>query len=300
MTEQRKEDLVEEIPIDRIAVINPRVRNRRSFREVVGSIEQLGLKKPITVARRHGADGLRYDLICGQGRLEAYQSLGQTTIPAIVRDAETEDCLLQSLVENCARRKHDSLDLLRDIGGLKQRGYDDGEIAAKTGLRLAYVKCVIHLLDKGEQRLLRAVETGQIPITVAMDIADSDDLDVQAALRTAYEKNLLRGRKLMNAKHLIEQRLRRGKGSAAKNKRTPETTSDAVYRAFRDDADRKQIMVQKADETKGRLLFFTEALRHRHSFVHVVVHGPRNEELTFEFARFELVEVVVRGRAYPL
>ena len=260
MTEVEKEPAVEQIPIELIAVINPRVRNRRSFKEIVENIAQLGLKKPITVARRIGADGPRYDLICGQGRLEAYQSLGQTVIPAIVKDVETQDCLLQSLVENCARRKHDPLDLLRDIGGMKQRGYRDTEIATKTGLTLAYVKCVIHLVEKGEQRLLRAVETGQIPITVAMDIADADDLDVQAALRIAYEKGLLRGRKLMNAKHLIERRLKRGKGSTAK-RRTPETTPDAVYRAYRDDADRKQILIQKADETKGKLIFVSEALR---------------------------------------
>jgi hypothetical protein len=35
---------------------------------------------------------------------------------------------------------------------------------------------------------------------------DSNDLNVQVALRVANEKNLLRGRKLMNAKSLIEQR----------------------------------------------------------------------------------------------
>ncbi len=253
--------IVEEIPIDRISVINPRVRNRRSFREVVDSIAHLGLKKPSTVARRDGPDGPTYDLICGQGRLEAYQSLGQTTIPAIVKEADAEDCLLQSLVENCARRKHDPLDLLRDIGGMKERGYDEGAIAGKTGLTLAYVKCVTHLLEKGEQRLLRAVETGQIPISVAIDIANADDLDVQAALRSAYEKNLLRGRKLMNAKQLIEQRLKRGKGSAAKGRRIPDATPDAVYRAYKDDADRKQILIQKADETKGKLIFVSEALR---------------------------------------
>lgn len=252
---------VEVIPIELINVINPRVRNRKSFREIADNIAELGLKKPITVSRRDGPDGQRYDLICGQGRLEAYRSLGQTTIPAIVRVAETEDCLIQSLVENCARRKHDPVSLLHDIRSLKQRGYMDAQIAKKTGLTVAYVKCVIHLLEKGEQRLLSAVETGQIPITVAMDIADSEDFDVQTALRTAYEKNLLRGRKLMNAKHLIEQRLKRGKGSFAKRKREMGTTPDAVYRAYRDDADRKQILVQKADATKGNLMFVTEALR---------------------------------------
>lgn len=261
MKKGQQPETIQLIPIDRIAVINPRVRNRKSFKDIVENIGAIGLKKPITVARRDTSDGPRYDLVCGQGRLEAYQSLGETTIPAIVREADTEECLLQSLVENCARRRHDPAELLHDVTGLKQRGYRDAQIAEKTGLTLAYVKCVLHLVEKGEQRLLRAVETGQLPITVAMDIADSDDRDVQAALTSAYEKNLLRGRKLMYAKHLLEQRLKHGKSPMAKAKRPTPTTPNAVYQAYRDDADRKQLLVQKAEATKGVLVFVSEALR---------------------------------------
>lgn len=260
MKKDQKPETIQTIPIDRITVINPRVRNRKSFKDIVENIGAIGLKKPITVARRDAPDGPRYDLVCGQGRLEAYQSLGETAIPAIVREVETEECLLQSLVENCARRRHDPAELLHDVTGLKQRGYSDAQIAEKTGLTLAYVKCVIHLVEKGEQRLLRAVETGQLPITVAMDIADSDDRDVQAALTSAYEKNLLRGRKLMYAKHLLELRLKHGKSPMAKAKRATPTTPNAVYQAYRDDADRKQMLVQKAEATKGVLMFVSEAL----------------------------------------
>ena len=261
MKKAQQPETIQLIPINRIAVINPRVRNRKSFKDIVENIGAIGLKKPITVARRDAPDGPRYDLVCGQGRLEAYQSLGEATIPAIVREADTEECLLQSLVENCARRRHDPAELLHDVTGLKQRGYTVAQIAEKTGLTLAYVKCVIHLVEKGEQRLLRAVETGQLPITVAMDIANSDDRDVQAALTSAYEKNLLRGRKLMYAKHLLELRLKHGKSPMAKAKRAPPTTPNAVYQAYRDDADRKQLLVQKAEATKGALMFVSEALR---------------------------------------
>jgi ParB family chromosome partitioning protein len=261
MNSDQKIETIESIPIDRITVINPRVRNRKSFRDIVDNIDAVGLKKPITVARRDGTDGPRFDLVCGQGRLEAYQALGETTIPAIVRDMDEKECLLQSLVENCARRRHDPIELLQDVAGLKQRGYSDTEIAGKTGLSLPYVKCVIHLIEGGEQRLLRAVETGQLPITVAMDIADSDDRDVQTALKAAYEKGLLRGRKLMNAKRLIDLRLKHGKSPMGKSKRSAPTTPHAVYRAYRDDADRKQMLVQKAEATKATLIFVTEALR---------------------------------------
>src|SRR3546814_10136937 len=83
-------------------------------------IAQLGLKRPVTVIRRD--NGERYDLVCGQGRLEAYQALGQVEIPALIVEAGEEDSLVMSLVENLARRQHRAIDLLRDISGLKQRG----------------------------------------------------------------------------------------------------------------------------------------------------------------------------------
>ena len=59
---------VETIPIERIDVINPRVRNKKIFKEIVSNIAELGLKRPITVTRRDGTDGPRYALVCGQGR----------------------------------------------------------------------------------------------------------------------------------------------------------------------------------------------------------------------------------------
>ena len=46
----------------------------------------------------------RYDLVCGEGRLEAFRMLDETEIPAVVIDAAEADCLVMSLVENLARR----------------------------------------------------------------------------------------------------------------------------------------------------------------------------------------------------
>ena len=113
------------IQIDRIRVLNPRDRNLPKFREIVDSISHVGLKRPITVNRAPATKGIeQYDLVCGQGRLEAFKILEQTEIPAIVIDASREDCFLMSLVENLARRHHTSLELMRDIGTLAERGYD--------------------------------------------------------------------------------------------------------------------------------------------------------------------------------
>ena len=259
---KKQAQTVEMIPIDRVVVINPRVRNKRIFREIIENIAEIGLKKPITVTRRDGPDGMRYDLVCGQGRLEAYQALGQREIPALVVDATSEDCLVMSLVENFARRQHRAIDLLHDIEGMKQRGYNDAAIARKTGLTIEYVRGVFRLLNKGEHRLLRAVEAGQIPVSIAVKIAGAKDEEIQDVLQQAYEKKLLRGNKLIAARRLIEQRRRRGKGLKINHpKRERTLSSTSLIRAFQEDVDRKRILIRKAETTRSRLVFVTEALR---------------------------------------
>ena len=265
MNDLPSEEDVQLIPVDRITVINPRVRNKRVFGEIVENIAEIGLKRPITVTRRDDPDGPRYDLVCGQGRLEAYQALGQQQIPAIVVIADTEDCMVMSLVENLARRQHRAIDLLHDIQGLKERGYNDSTIARKTGLTIEYVRAVLRLLQHGEHRLLRAVEAGQIPVSIAVEIAAATETETQVILQQAYEKKLLRGHKLIAAKRLVEQRQRRGKGlrinSVQNGKRQRPLSSASLIRAYQEDVDRKRLLIRKAETTRNRLVFVTEALK---------------------------------------
>jgi ParB family chromosome partitioning protein len=253
---------IELLPVDLVTVVNPRVRNPRIFKEIVANIADLGLKRPITVTRREHSEGVRYELVCGQGRLEAYRLLGQSTIPALVVEADNDDSLVMSLVENCARRQHRAIDLLHDIEGLKRRGYSEQDIGRKTGLSIEYVRGVVRLLENGELRLLQAVESGYIPVSTAVEIAEADDAGVQDALQQAYEKKQLRGRKLLIAKRIIEQRRRRGKGFGTNGvKRRESVSSDTLVRAYRQDTDKKRALVRKAEATRGRLLFVIEALR---------------------------------------
>jgi ParB family chromosome partitioning protein len=252
---------VEMIPIDRISIINPRERNRRIFSEIVESIAQLGLKRPITVTRRQEDGGPSYNLVCGQGRLEACLALNHTEVPALVVSADEEDCLIASLVENCARRRPHAIDYLQDIGRMKRDGYSSGDIARKTGLSADYISGVNRLLEKGEDRLLRAVEMNHIPISVAQVIAEADDHDVQTALQNAYENKLLRGRKLISARRLVEIRKRQGKGlhASSRNSKTP-VSSAALIRAFEDDAVRKRALIRRSEAAKARLVFIAGAL----------------------------------------
>lgn len=80
--------VVQMIPIEEINVLNPRSCNKLTFQGIVSNISNIGLKKPITVApRAQPLEGKIYDLVYGQGRLEAYAALGQTKIPALIEEA---------------------------------------------------------------------------------------------------------------------------------------------------------------------------------------------------------------------
>lgn len=250
------------VPVDAITVLNPRARNKKVFQELVTSIANLGLKRPITVSARVGRPG--YDLVCGQGRLEAFMALGQTEIPALVLEVSEEDCFVMSLVENLARRQHSPLELVREIGALRDRGYSTQEIATKTDFSSEYIWAICYLLEHGEERLINAVERGVIPHTIAMEIARAEEGDVQVALAAAYEKKTLPGNQMLAIRRIIEQRKISGKsghsGSRGPSQR-PRVTADALVRAYRKETDRQKLMVKKAALTQSRLLFVVNGLR---------------------------------------
>ena len=252
------------VPVHAINVLNPRARNRKVFNELVTSIAHLGLKKPITVSRRTGT-GV-YDLVCGQGRLEAFIALGQKEIPAILVDVDEEDCFVMSLVENLARRQHTTLELVSEIGALKQRGYSIQEIASKTDFSPEYIYAICYLLETGEERLINGVERGIIPISIAMEICKAKDGDVQEALADAYENKVIPGNQLMAIRRIIEIRntsgksMRGGRNGMAGRSRS-RTTADSLVRAYQRETDRQKALVKKATLAQSRLLFIVNALR---------------------------------------
>ena len=250
------------IPVTKINVLNPRVRNKRIFGELVASIAALGIKKPITVRRRPEEDG--YDLVCGQGRLEAMQELGAEAIPALVIDATQEDCFVMSLVENLARRQHTPHELVRQIGVLRERGYSIAEIARKTGFSSEYVWSICDLIEHGEARLLAAVERGTIPHNIAIEIVRAKDGDLQTALIEAYESKAMPGSQVLAIRRIVDERTRLGKGGVTAlggQRRKEPVTASALVRTYRKETQRQKLLVKKAMVAQERLAFMENALR---------------------------------------
>ncbi len=254
---------IRNVPIDKITILNPRARNKKIFNELVTSIAHLGLKKPITVSAR--ADGSGFDLVCGQGRLEAFIALEQTRIPAIVIEASVEDCFVMSLVENLARRQHSSLEFVHEIAALRDRGYSIAEIAMKTDFSDEYVYATCYLLDHGEERLLAGVEKGIIPASIAMEIARAKDGEVQTALAEAYEQKSIPGNQIIAIRRIVEERNLSGKTihciGPAMRAVARKVTASALVRAYQKETERQKILVKKAMLAQSRLLFVVNALK---------------------------------------
>ena len=191
--------------------------------------------------------------------------LGATEIPAVVIEAPENDCLVMSLVENIARRKHRPIDLMQEIGNLGKRGYSEREIADKVGISPSYVNMLVTLLERGEERLVAAVETGLIPVSFAIDIARTDSTSIQNVLMDAYQDGKIKGKKLAAVRRMLEQREKR-------NSRVPDsgfgrrgaprrTTPDDLLKVYQREAERQRLLVRKSDFTQRKLLFVVEALK---------------------------------------
>ena len=250
------------VPIDRIEVLNSRDRNMKVFEEIVENIRSIGLKKPITVTAREGADGeTAFLLVCGEGRLNAFRLLGETHIPALVVNVSDEDAFIMSLAENIARRGHRPLEILADIELLLAREYTIDDIIHRTGLSQKYVRDIVFLLEKGEERLIEAVQNNTIPLTAALEIAraKNDDGDLGNMLEEAYKSGQLKGHQLTDAKRLMEKRRDKGPKSSARPKLP--NSAHSLVKIYQKEVARQHKMVLKAEHAHQQLLLVVQGLK---------------------------------------
>jgi ParB family chromosome partitioning protein len=258
-----KEQNIEPIPIAQIHIANPRSRSRGRWQMLVANIREVGLKKPITVVRRNepNSDGKLFDLVCGQGRIEAFTALGETSIPAIITDATREDQFLMSLIENIARRPPSNRDIIREVRSLRERGYNVADIAKKLGKERMYVTGIVHLVEHEEVALVEAVEAGKLPISVAAEIASGKDAEISQALSEAYDSGELRGAKLVAARRLIAKRIEKRQKTGKAEEVRRKVTGNMLVQVYKQRVREQKTLISKAELVKERLLLLTSAMR---------------------------------------
>jgi len=243
------------IPIAEIHVLNPRQRDQKKFEVIVNSIKTLGLKMPITVSLRAASEsaGLKYDLVCGQGRMEAFIALGHQEIPAIVVEITKEERLIRSLVENIARRYPSPMELICEIERLRAEGYNNHQISAKLDVSDTTVSGLLSLKKAGEGRLLHAALAGKIPLWVAIGISKADTPEMQRELLKAYESKQLNYISLRMVRRLIEKRRLLGK-QKNDGPRSSRTSAEKIVATYRQETERQKLMIKKSRICDARLL----------------------------------------------
>ncbi len=251
-----------EVPLEQIHVLNPRKRDAKKFANVLESIRTLGLKKPIKVSRRRsrGENDAGYDLVYGQGRLEAFKALGHTTIAALVVNISKEDRMLLSLVENMARRYPRHSDLMDEILRLHEKQISNREIGRRLGLVDTVVAGYLALRQHGEERLLDAALRGSVPVSVAMEIAKIRDIDAQRAFLEAYQSGAFGTVSIRSVKRLLEQRRLLGKDLPLRAKKS-RASAEGMIHAFRKMTDQQRRTIAKARTCEQKLLFIVTALK---------------------------------------
>jgi ParB family chromosome partitioning protein len=257
-----RSDTVQLIEIAQIRIANPRPRNPVKFQEIVTSIDTVGLKRPILVNTQPSSDGsFFYELVCGQGRLEACLVLGKTFIPAIITDITREQLYLMSLVENVARRPPSHRALLLEFRTLAERGYKADQIAQKLGIDKTHAYGIAQLLKHGESVLLEAVDAGRIPIRIAIIISTGTNEEVQAALIEAYEKGDLRGSKLAAARRIVAMRFAREKGSGRTSATKRTLSAKALIEEYEQHVQSQRSAVARLNAVTHRFMILSAGIK---------------------------------------
>lgn len=248
-----KDRRYDEIAIDRIKVINSRLRDEEQFKMNVQSIDKSGMLMPIRVNDKFLATTGLYELICGEGRLIAHKQLNKTKITAEVVTCTRREAYLQSLIENLARTKPGTMEFARELKRLKDEGWDFANIARVCCKSVEYCRQFVRLVEKGEERLIVGVEQGVIPISFAVLVAFSDDANVQNVLLDAFDQGVVASNNFAQVRRIINARIERGRRGNGRDKGQQLTVS-TLRKDITDVTRTKDSFVREAKAKENRFL----------------------------------------------
>jgi ParB family transcriptional regulator, chromosome partitioning protein len=220
-----------------LAMLDPNPDQPRQGMEVGGlehlreSIREHGLLQPVVV-RRHGD---RYQIIAGERRFRAAESLGLAEISVVVRDVPDDQMLELALVENLQREDLDPIEKAESFKSyLSSSGRTQDAAAVRLGLDRSTIANMIRLLDlpaevqslvrggvlaMGHARAILSVEERSKQIELAQQVA-REGLSVREVERLAAQGAPPRRRRRASARggevHDLEARLRQVFGTKVK------------------------------------------------------------------------------------
>ena len=249
-----KDRRFKEIPLDSSKVLNSRTRDPEQFQMNIQSIDATGLLKPIRVNDKFYSRSGYYELICGEGRLIAHQRLGRTTILSEIVTCSRKEAYLQSLIENLARRKPGTMEFARELKRLHDAGWDFDQIAKIACKNRDYIREYICLVDQGEDRLIRGVEKGIIPISFAFQVAHANKSEIQNLLLDAFDEGLVNNSNFAAARRIISARFKSTGSATSKSSPAAPYTIKELKQDIVHATEAKNSFVCQASEKENRFL----------------------------------------------
>jgi ParB family transcriptional regulator, chromosome partitioning protein len=262
-----------QVPVDQIAP-NP-WQPRRTFaqdalRELADSIREHGLIQPLVLTRSHGHDAgdAIYTLIAGERRLQAARLAGLDAVPAIVKDATSQEMLELALVENLQRADLNPLEealafrqLIDEFGLTQQR------VAERVGKSRVAVANSVRLLRLPEEIKAR-LGAGEISEGHARALLQLEEAASQLqVLKRIIADNLSVRQTEDLVRRMLEAQPRRGE----ENPRSARLTAE--QRAVENDlrlAFGTRVRLVQTNSGNGRLVvefFSEEELQHIYDIV---------------------------------
>ncbi len=238
------------VPINSIQPnpLQPRSRfDQSKLNELAQSIAENGVVQPLVVRRK----GVGYELIAGERRWRAAQSLGLSTIPITILDVPDDKLLELALIENIQREELNAIEEAQAYQKLIDTiGLTQDVLAKRVGRDRSYITNYLRLLRLPEDLQL-LVQEGDISTGHARTILALTDEDSQRRLAKKIVDEGLSVRE-------VERLVRDGAPAAPRQKavartRTQDPNVAAAETRLRRKFGTKVRIVQQPGSQRGRI-----------------------------------------------
>lgn len=201
-----------EIPVSKVRP-NP-FQPRKTFapealEELKASLREHGVLQPIVVRSTPAG----YELIAGERRWRAAQAIGLTSLPAVVREAVSDQAMLElALIENLQRSDLDPIEKARGFQQLIAQGLTQEQVAQRMGIQRSSVANFLRLLELPES-IQGAVTQGLLTMGHARALLGIEDKARQEELCALAVRRSLSVRD-------VEQRVRELQGRETERRAT--------------------------------------------------------------------------------
>jgi ParB family chromosome partitioning protein len=191
---------IREIDVDSIKFFVRRSRATGAYSRLKDSIREVGLKQPIHVkditswnrSDRKRPDGGYYthELICGQGRLQAFRDLGFEKIPALIINVPEHEIVGRFLAENVMRKNLSWYEKAQLVRRDVEAGMSIDDIKEKYFVTSGQVYKYLRILRQASDKLLSDSEIEQLSMNQAEQLTSVDAPTQEIVVDVMHEEDL--------------------------------------------------------------------------------------------------------------